>query len=319
MREYIIIVAVFAGLLLGVPPIYGRVFGEGGDSSAADSHLSADYDFPQQISMLLTESGEVVQIGIEDYLIGCLFAQIPATYHQQALNAQAVAAHSYLLRMLEDGVVISDDAASCQPFFTAQIARQRYGDDYDNYLEIFRAAARHGANRALFFEGAPIYAVYHGISAGVTNTAFSVWGQDFPYLQSVESSWDREHPNFIVHNEMTSESIRLAIFDYNRTASMPIDYSQWFVDIFKNEYGYVLSVKAGETTLSGGDMWRIFNLRSTAFETSFRSGGVFVFETRGFGHGVGLSQYGADVLGRRGFSSDDILKHYYTNIEIVMV
>jgi stage II sporulation protein D len=304
--------AVFSVLLFSTPVVFALA--HGGSDIPDKTELS--YEFPRTVSLLLTETEEILQISITDYLIGCLFAQIPVTYHEQALNAQAVAAHTYLLRLLHDGVVISDDPAVCQPFFTEERARSHYGDEYDKYLTIVTRAARYGSRRAIFHDDEPIHAVYHAISAGVTNTAHSVWGQDFPYLRSVESSWDREHPSFSVVNEIPSEEIRLAMFAYNRTASMPVDFARWFVNPIKNEYGYVISVRVGDTLLSGGDMWRIFELRSTSFELSFRSGGIFVVETRGFGHGVGLSQHGADVLGRRGFTSEDILAHYYTDAVI---
>jgi stage II sporulation protein D len=109
------------------------------------------------------------------------------------------------------------------------------------------------------------------------------------------------------------------MYDYNKTATMPVDYALWFDNMNKNANGYVVSVKAGDTLLSGGDVWRIFNLRSTSFEVSFKEDGIFVIQTRGFGHGAGMSQYGADVLGNRGFSCDDILKHYFTEVTIVEV
>ncbi|MCL1789547.1 MAG: SpoIID/LytB domain-containing protein, partial [Oscillospiraceae bacterium] len=264
----------------------------------------------------ITDTQETIELTVEEYLTGCLFAQISVNYHEEALKAQAISAHTYLRRLMLDGAELSDDPSTSQAFFTEETAREYYSDEYDKLLEKITAAAKYGAKRVIIYNGEPIYSVYHSISAGVTNTAYSVWGRDFPYLKSVESSWDRGHPDFLCVNEMTSESIRLAMFNYNRTASMPLDYSLWFADPVKNEYGYVVSVNTGENLLSGGDMWRIFNLRSTSFELSFRNSEVFVSETRGYGHGVGLSQYGADVLGKRGYSCEEILSHYYTDITI---
>jgi stage II sporulation protein D len=316
MKEYIVIIIVFAGLLFGVPPAFERISGLNGLIRNETDSAAKTVEFPQTVSLSLTETGEVTELSVEDYLVGCLFAQISINYHEQALKAQAVAAHTYLLRLIFDNSDISDDPEVSQPYFTEEKAKAHYKDEYEKYLDIVREAARYGAKHAIFYDNEPIYAVYHSVSAGVTNTAYSVWGRDFPYLQSVESSWDREHPDYLCVNEMTAESIRLAMFDYNKTASMPIDYSLWFVNPIKNDFGYVISIKAGESLLSGGDMWRIFDLRSTSFDVSFREGGIFVIETRGFGHGTGLSQYGADVLGKRGLSCEEILLHYYTGVEI---
>jgi len=314
LKDYIIIIVVFIALLLTTPPLFKAV----NPNPASLESGGEAYHFPRSITLHLIESEDIIRLSVEDYLVGCLFAQIPVTFHEQALRAQAVAAHTYLLRLLEDNTVITDDSATCQPFFTEDRAKEHYGARYDEYLEKVRAAARFGASRAVFYKNEPIHAVYHSVSAGVTNTAFSIWGRDLPYLQSVESSWDREHPDFMVINEITAETIRLTLFDYNKTASMPVDYEMWFVNPVKNEFGYVLSLRLGEVLLSGGDMWRLFNLRSPSFEVSYRRDGIFTIETRGFGHGAGLSQYGADVLGRRGFSAEDILLHYYTDVNIVL-
>jgi stage II sporulation protein D len=315
VKEYIVIIVVFVVFLFGTPVVFGAVY----ENPASQVIIPV---VEQEITLFLTETDEVIRLSVQDYLIGCLFAQIPASYHEQALNAQAVAAHTYLLRLMLDrgeNPVITDNATTCQPFFTEDRAIEHYGEDYGQYLDKVRAAAGFGASRVIVYDNEPIYAVYHSISAGATNTAYSVWGRDFPYLRSVDSSWDTEHPGFTAINEMTSESIRLAIFDYNRTASMPVDYDLWFVNPIKNDFGYVISVKAGETLLSGGDMWRIFNLRSTSFDITFRSGGIFVIQTRGFGHGAGLSQYGADVLANRGFDASQILQHYFTDVTILQV
>ncbi|MCL2071730.1 MAG: SpoIID/LytB domain-containing protein [Oscillospiraceae bacterium] len=326
MREYIVIVVIFSLLLFLTPLAFSALseFGEEKQQEIEAEKTAAipKMHFPDKVTVLISgEDGDneqnQIELTTEEYLIGCLFAQIPVNYHEEALKAQAVAAHTYMLRLLLDGEEISDDPTTAQPFFTEEAAREHYGDEYETHLKRIQPAANYGANRAIAYNGEPIYAVYHSISAGVTNTAYSVWGRDFPYLKSVESSWDRGHPDYLCVNEMTSESIRLAMFGYNRTASMPIDYALWFVNPIKNDYGYVISVKAGENLLSGGDMWRIFKLRSTSFEISFRPDGIFSAETRGFGHGVGLSQYGADVLGNRGFSAEEILAHYYTDVDIV--
>ncbi|MCL1831542.1 MAG: SpoIID/LytB domain-containing protein [Oscillospiraceae bacterium] len=333
MKEYIVIIAVFAVLLFATPFVFravnARETPQTSDSGGqeAQPHFPDGYDFPKTVSLLRADSGAVVELSVRDYLIGCLFAQIPSDYHEQALKAQAVAAHTYMLRLRQDREYVSDEPETCQPYFDEEQARALFRSDaeYDNALTRITAAADYGAVHALFHGGEPIYAVYHSISAGVTNTAYTVWGVDFPYLRSVDSSWDREHSGFIQRNEVSADSLRLAMFHFNRTATMPQDYDDWFSDPYKNEFGYVISIAVGEEgkRLTGGDMWRAFELRSTSFDISRRMMGsdddVFVIETRGFGHGVGLSQYGADVLGRRGYGCEEILRHYYTDVVLAEV
>ncbi|MCL2754653.1 MAG: SpoIID/LytB domain-containing protein [Oscillospiraceae bacterium] len=338
MKAYIIIIAVFLLLLLGTNALFAAR--SGGEllplllpavpaaslppPNPPNPPDTVSVQFAEQISVLMTDTGEVLTLSVQDYLVGCLFAQISPSYHEQALTAQAIVAHTYVLRLLHDGNNISDNPATCQPFLREEKARAKFAADadYHNALERFRAAARIASTRAIVHNAAPsvpIYSVYHSLSAGVTNTAFPVWGIDLPYLQSVDSSWDREHPEFIAVNEISSETIRLAMFAFNRTASMPPDYADWFASPVLSEFGYVISSNVGNNRLSGGDLWRALGLRSVAFDITQRdmSGAqVFIFETRGHGHGVGLSQYGADVLARRGHSFNEILDYYYTEVQI---
>jgi len=306
MKEYIAIMVVFAVLLFGTPILFDNIFAETG--------VKASVDAPDKVTLFLTASGEYVSLTREDYLTGCLFAQIPINYREEALKAQAVAANTYAIRLLLDGVKLSDSSAMCQPYFTDEQARAYYGDEYALYYGKVRRAAEFGAKRVILYKGEPIYAVYHSVSAGVTNTAYSVWGKDFPYLQSVGSVWDKDFADYICINEMTPDAVRTALLNYDKTATMPIDYGAWFADTVKNKDGYTASVKVGDFVFSGGDMWRVFNLRSTAFDINY-NGTAFSVETRGFGHGVGLSQYGANYLAEA-YSCEQILTYYYKDVTV---
>jgi len=309
MREYIAIMAVFAALLFGTPLLFAKI--------SADNGIRASLEVPEKITLFLNQSGEYVSLTPEDYLTGCLFAQIPVNYREEALKAQAVAANTYALRLLADGVKLSDSQVLCQPYFTEEKAREYYGEDYNVYYGKVRRAAEYGAKHVIVYDSEPIYAVYHSVSAGVTNTAYSVWGRNFPYLQSVNSDWDREYADFDCVNEISPDAVRAAILNYDKTAAMPVDYSLWFADIQKNKEGYAVSVKVGDFTFSGGDMWRVFGLRSTAFDVTY-NGLAFSFETKGYGHGVGMSQYGADYLAKT-YTCEQILNYYYKEIKIIEI
>lgn len=285
--------------------------------------LGGEAVMPQSFLLRFEETGEVVEIAAVDYVIGCLFAQIPVSYHEEALRAQAVAAYTYALRTVRNnalyptaemkGVDLTDSKVTCQAYFTEAEARAYYGADYDAYYDKVRGAAEYGAGHWLSYGGEPIYSVYHSVSSGQTNGAYSVWGRNFPYLQSVPSAWDSSHVNFLCSNEMTVESMRVRLLEYSRSINMPIDYGLWFTEVNANEGGYVETVRIGDTTVSGGDAWRIFNLRSTAFEVTY-DGSVFTFVTKGYGHGVGLSQYGANYMAESGYTAREILEYYYTDV-----
>lgn len=321
MKNAVIITLLFFSLLFLVPFAWSRVFPASGSGIFALSGNPPAYVPPDGFRLLLTESEEIIEISTTDYLVGCLFAQIAPGYHIEALKAQAVAAHTYALRIalnnqgLNDAD-LTDNSVTCQPFFTTERAREHYGTEYVIFYDKIRQAAEYGASRIIIHNNEPIYSVYHSVSAGATNTARYVWGVDFPYLVSVPSDWDREFINFSATNEISTSDMRSHLLGFDPNIIMPLDYAQWFSEYASDANGYVMAVSARNLTLSGGDLWRLLNLRSTAFRIEFRNG-VFVAATRGHGHGVGLSQFGADYMAQKGHTAEQILHYYYTDVEIM--
>ena len=185
-----------------------------------------------------------------------------------------------------------------------------YGESYEIYLPKLKRAAEYGATHILTYKNQPIYSVYHSVSTGRTRTAIGVWGRDFDYIKPADSLSDEEYINYECVNEMTVEAARLALVAYSPDIVTPADYGKWFSEMNVNEDGYVISTKIGENLFSGGDIWRIFGLRSTAFTVEYNNG-IFVFTTKGYGHGAGLSQYGANEMAKSGKCADEILAHYY--------
>ena len=313
MKDIIIIMAMFAAAVFALP-----LFGTTYSASGADVPASAAV-FPDTVNVYLTGSGETVSVPAAEYIEGCLAAQIPINYRPEALKAQAAASAAYALRLmreldgsgkLPDGADISDDRKLCQPYMTPEARSEAYGADYEKYRPDIEAAAAYGISHIITYHGEPIYAVYHSVSAGATCPAEYVWGRSFPYLRRADSTQDINYQNFECTNELRSEDIRLALANYDRGIDIPVDPARWFTDPVTDEYGYVISVNIGKNKFSGGDLWRILGLRSTAFTVSYADN-IFTFTTRGFGHGAGLSQYGANELAASGASAEDILHHYY--------
>lgn len=305
MRKYLAVFAVVAVILVLFPMGFGAVFS-----------LAAMPKRVESIELYIESEGKSVIMPSEEYLRGCLFAQIPVDYEQEALNAQAVAAYTYALKLLENGKTLSDNTAECQPYFSEQQAREYYKDDYEKYLPAIEKAAEYGAAHAVTYENKLIYAVYHSVSTGRTNRAEYIWNVDFPYLEPVESPWDSGYVNFEATNEITTEQMRVYMLHYDRSLNMPVDYAMWFTNANVDEWGYTLSLDVGGRTLSGGDVWRILKLRSAAFTFDY-NGSVFVVKTCGYGHGVGLSQYGANEMAKGGKTAEEILRYYYTGADVI--
>ena len=314
MKDIIIILLMFAAAIFALPILCG-----GQSGIAVPLSGTADAVFPETVGIYLSESGDIVTVSAEEYLEGCLAAQIPINYELEALKAQASAAATYAMRLmrdlsgsgkLPDGADITDDPQLCQPYYTPERRSEEYGADYEKFREKLQIAAQYGKSHILNSGGEPIYAVYHSVSAGRTCPSEYVWGLSLDYLKAAESPHDREYVNFECVNEMRSEEARAALIRYDPDIEIPADCGKWFTDLRTNEDGYVISVNIGKNTFSGGDIWRIFGLRSTAFTVSYTDG-IFTFITHGHGHGAGLSQYGANELAKAGRSAEEILAHYY--------
>ncbi|MCR4780565.1 MAG: SpoIID/LytB domain-containing protein [Ruminiclostridium sp.] len=312
MKDRLIILIMFAAAIFGLPFLTGQ-------GVRAMDEPPARTEFPESVAVYLTDTGEIVTVGAEEYIEGCLAAQMPIDYEPEALKAQAAASATYALRLmrelpgsgkLPEGADISDDPRLGQPYLTPERRESEYGSDYAKYADRLAEAARFGKTNILTYKGEPIYAVYHAVSAGRTCPSEYVWGVELDYLRRSDSLADRGYINFECSNEMRAEDARLALAYYDPDIKIPADCAKWFSDMNVNEEGYVISSRIGENVFSGGDLWRIFGLRSTAFTVTYADG-IFTFTTKGLGHGAGLSQYGANEMAKSGTPAEQILAHYY--------
>ncbi len=307
MKKFLISGAITLATVFGLVPIINAL---------TDS--PSEIKGKETIELTLEETGEKLILSPEEYIKGCLTAQIPIDYEKEALFAQASAAYTYALRLIEDGKALTDSPSTCQPYFTEAQAREYYGEDYERFLPIVEQAAAFGAKNIITYDEKPIYSTFHSISTGRTNRPEYVWGVDFPYLSPVESPWDETHVNYAAVNEISTEQMRAYLMRYDKSLVMPVDYNMWFTHANVDEWGYTLSIDVGGRTLSGGDVWRLLKLRSTAFSISY-NGDVFVVETKGHGHGVGLSQYGAQCMAKSGKTAEEILEYYYKGAQLTKI
>lgn len=282
-------------------------------ADAVQSAAPLEADGARSIALLLGDAP--TEMNVYDYLVGVLAAEMPASFEAEALKAQAVAARSYLERALRAGskhenADICADSACCQAYISLDKMRENWGAAYEENLERIRSAVSETDGEYLVYDGEPVLAAFHSSSAGMTESSAAIWN-GLPYLVSVDSpETASDVPNYISSLELNELDFRDTVLHLRPDADMTGDASGWLGTLERSDSGRVTSVSIGGVSISGEDMRSLFSLRSTAFELEYKDG-VFRFTVTGHGHGVGMSQYGANVLARQGSNYREILEHYY--------
>ncbi len=265
----------------------------------------------------MTDSKKISEITAEDYVTGVVLAEMPAEYEPEALKAQAVVAYTYALYKSElrkdEAYDITDSHETDQAFLSKEQAEARFGEAYGKYLEKVSSAVKEVLGQALTYNGSPILAACHSVSGGRTESAESVWGGSYPYLCPVESAGDLLSPDYLSEATFSAEELRSALSGLG--IAFDGDEAKWFGGVERTESGYVSSVDICGTSVGGSSLRRALGLRSTAFDCSYDDG-KFVFTVRGYGHGVGMSQYGAQFMALQGSDYKEILNWYYKDCRL---
>ena len=291
--------------------------------NTAQEESSGGEKSAQSTMLTVSVGGTVREMELEDYVAGAVAAEMPASFPEEALRAQAVAAHTYAVYKQSLGTddthpdaVVCDDYTHCAAVVDLDSgAEALWGKNAEEWSEKVRKAAEDTAGKIVTYDGKAIAAVFHAASAEHTEAAVSVWGSDIPYLSSVESTGDDACPKYDASVTLGAEEFRQIMLgkypDINLTG-LP---KTWFTEIQSSEAGGVTSCKIGGKALKGTEVRELFELNSTHFTISTTDTSI-TFHTEGYGHGVGMSQYGAKRMAEDGKSYEEILLHYYTGTEI---
>ena len=289
-----------------------------GDSSAAAPTAARDRG---RAVRLLHKDGTVEQLGMDEYLWGVVAAEMPASFEQEALKAQACAARTYTVVCQDSGgekhpgADICADSTCCQAYTSPSAAQARWGLNAGEYSEKIRLAVEQTDGLGVLYQGEPIQALFFSSAAGRTVDAVEVWGNEVDYLKSVASPEGEEVPNYHTQESFSPEQVRTLVLEAYPGADLSGDPSGWFGQASRNEGGAVTSIPVGGVTLTGAQVRSLFSLRSAAFTVSWDGSG-FIFDVTGYGHGVGMSQYGANAMARAGDGFADILTWYYTGAQV---
>lgn len=263
---------------------------------------------PANMITVYRSNGTVLNIELEEYLVGVVAAEIPASFNIEALKAQAIVARTYTLKRLSRGLTLSDTVAT-QEYKDINQMKNTWQGDFQKYYDKIKSAVDATKGKYVTYGGTYIDAVYHSTSNGYTEDSVYVWGNNIPYLKSVDSSWDKNASSYL-RTETKDNNTILSILGISISADTPVEV------LSRNASGRITSVKIGDSTYTGVNLRNMLGLRSADFDIVVQDGNL-IFTTRGYGHGVGMSQYGANGMANSGYNYAQIITHYYQGVQIV--
>lgn len=274
--------------------------------------------------LLTVQDGETVEsMALDQYLRGVVRGEMPASFELEALKAQAAAERTYVYYQLAAGrkeahpdADVCTDPGCCSAWLSEEAAREKWGEDFAGWESRIEEAVAATDGQTALYDGQPILAVFHSSSAGKTAEAGDVWSGDVPYLRSVDSPEGEETvPNYYSAAEFTAAEAKTLLAQAHPELTFSGGPDKWFGAVERDDSGRVSTVEVCGAPLRGVEVRRIFSLRSACFTIDAAAERV-TFRVTGYGHGVGMSQYGANELARQGKTWQEILMWYYADITV---
>ena len=300
---------------------------EGESESESESNIPEttekdSTDNQEMICIYLSDEKKTLTLPLRDYIIGVVAAEMPAAYEEEALKAQAAASITLARRKMQtvtdadglDGAVITTNSKRDQGYMSVEKMHERWGEEFDVYYEKIASAVDEVYSYQIMYDGEPIIAAFHAISTGVTECAENVWEEKKDYLVSVESEGDKLSSTYESTLSLSGEKLEEYLSAATGFKSKGKE-SEWLGECEYTEAGTLTSVEICSEVFTGAALREILSLRSAAMEIEY-SDGEFVFTVKGYGHGVGLSQYGADYYARQGYTWQEIVAHYYPGTQL---
>ena len=257
----------------------------------------------QVVTLRILRNGDVVEVPLETYVASALYGEMPPKFEIEALKAQAVAIRTYTLRRLLSGgkhenTNLCTDPSCCQAYREPDLSA-----GFEKCLQ----ASESTRGEVLFYDGNLIEATYFSCSGGKTEAAVEVWGADIPYLRSVDSPGEEDAAHY-------KDTCMIGLDEF--ASKLGISHAESIYVVDYTEGGGVKSIRIGDKVFTGTDVRAALNLRSTVFEISVLENSVLI-TTKGYGHRVGMSQYGAQAMAMAGNNYSQILAHYYPDTQIL--
>ena len=330
MKKLILFLIGMVILLFAIPIICTGKFPEKPASSIAQQvtnivEENEPYVYTQYGTVKLYHhaAGNVEELPIDTFLYGVVSAEMPASFDTEALKAHAVVARTYTIYKIihnagkHDGADICDASTCCQAWISKEDRLAKWEEaTRDAYWNKIVEAVDSTQGKMITYEGQPIHAFFHANSGGTTETPFHVWGgSGYPYLQSVQTAGEEGYTQYASDASFTVEELTQKIQAQHSKFSIDISQPDCIAVEEYTQGGRVKTIRIGNTTLSGVEVRTLLGLRSANFTVQIE-GSTIHFHVIGYGHGVGMSQTGADSLAKQGSDYTSIIHHFYTGVEI---
>lgn len=294
-------------------------------ASSVSQPVKAD---KQSFQVLDESTGEVTEISDRDFCIGALAAEMPPSFEKEALKAQTAALYTHFCRLREEERADPDEKLKGADFTCNSEKKQVYipkdkmktlwKDQFDASYKKLQEAVEEVFAYGLTYDGKLINAAYCAVSGGVTESAKNAFGQEYPYLTSVASPWDALCDGYLSTVSFTQKEVETIIKDKWKDAALSSSPQEWFTDIKTTDAGTVSAVNIGSQSVTGQEVREAFSLRSANFDVVYTLD-AFVFTVRGYGHGAGMSQYGANEMAKQGAGYQEILSWYYPGAKLEQI
>lgn len=308
---FILVVVIFPALFTKKPPVQKP------GNTDIEFEITGMEDGEYQVCVWL--DGTLTDMPLEEYIVGVVAAEMPASFEPEALKAQAVAARTYTMYKknhggcdAHSGADICSDSTHCQAYLTAEEMADNWGASAKAYIQKILDAVEQTRGEMIYYDGEPIQVFFHASAGGRTENSENVYSKPLPYLVSVESQGEENSSNYfgevcVSRKEFTK---RMKAF----SASISFDGKPLIGQVDRFDSGRVQSIEVGSETFTGREMREIFGLNSANF--TVEAGDDVTFSTIGFGHGVGMSQTGANAMAKQGADYHEILTHYFQGVTI---
>lgn len=325
MKLYLILTAILILSALTVPVVINSANEDVTENIAASqknynlsetSYKSAENE-NHVIRVLDTETQKVSTMDMVEYITGTVAGEMPASFCPEALKAQAVASYTYAKYIMEHNTDkkitydITDSSDKHQCYIDTEKQKEKWGDSYDEYKEKIKSAVESIYGEYLTYNGETALSVFHAVSIGNTNSAEEIWGKTVPYLVSVTTNTNTVHES---NNEFTADKFK-NIFAQEGVTITDNNPRFWAQITEKDENGYIKILRVGDNEFTALEIKGILSLPSVSFTAKLENDN-FIFTCYGKGHGVGMSQYGAEHMAQTGKTYKEILAHFYPGTKL---